>query len=345
MEGRGSGSAERRRQEVFGKAVTKSPEVVVSVRGHPVTMILDTGSEVTILPETIYRQLSNEKPDLQDISQWLKVYGANGLEIPYVGYTELDISLLGVQLNGAGVLISRTVAGSLPPSTGLLGSNALRELRVLLKETYGRDYLQQAEGRGGKAWANPLFAFELEEAAKPQTGFARVSGGSPVCVPARTIQAVRCFSHHVRSTPTDVIVQAVQGDIGNLPRNLAVVDTLSSNQAGFVDVRVANLGHEDVWLSPKTRIGVVMEAEQYCSGDSLVRVSQDGIFVGFNHMVEAHANAVHTSEGSEDNLPCDVNIGDVDLTPTQHKELASLLRRFQDVFCRDQDDLGFTSTI
>ena len=88
-----------------------------------------------------------------------------------------------------------------------------------------------------------------------------------------------------------------------------------------------------------------MEAEQYCSGDSLVRVSQDGIFVGFNHMVEAHANAVHTSEGSEDNLPCDVNIGDVDLTPTQHKELASLLRRFQDVFCRDQDDLGFTSTI
>ena len=93
MEGRGSGSAEHRRQEVLGKAVTKSPEVVVSVRGHPVTMILDTGSEVTILPETIYRQLSNEKPDLQDISQWLKVYGANGLEIPYVGYTELDISL------------------------------------------------------------------------------------------------------------------------------------------------------------------------------------------------------------------------------------------------------------
>ena len=82
MEGRGSGSAERSRQEVFGRAVTKSPEVVVSIRGHPVQMILDTGSEVTILPETVYQQLSSEKPDLQDISKRLMLNGANGLKIP-----------------------------------------------------------------------------------------------------------------------------------------------------------------------------------------------------------------------------------------------------------------------
>ena len=58
--------------------------------GHQVRFILDTGSEVTVLPETIFRELSSGRLTLQDVTKWLKVLAANGEELPYSGYMELD---------------------------------------------------------------------------------------------------------------------------------------------------------------------------------------------------------------------------------------------------------------
>ena len=146
----------RRKEEVFGRAVGKSPEVLVSIHGHTVQVILDTGSEVTVLPETIYSELATGKPGLQDVSKWLKVYGANGVEVPYIGYTELDIDLLGVQLLGAGVLISQSPAQGSPQPTPLLGSNVLQELREMLREMHGKEYLQKVQETSGAMWTDAL---------------------------------------------------------------------------------------------------------------------------------------------------------------------------------------------
>ena len=164
VEGREDGSRVQMKQEVFDRAVYSRP---TSYNGS-------RPGEVTVLPETIYQKLST-RTDLQDVSNWLKVYGANGLEIPYVGYTKLDIDLLGFQLSSVGVLISQTTAGSAPHSNGLLGSNVLQNLWSAMKEKYGQNYLQCAQEYGGIGWANALFTYDLEEAIKPQTGFTRVS--------------------------------------------------------------------------------------------------------------------------------------------------------------------------
>ena len=71
-------------KEVFGKTVPKCPEVCISIHGQQVRVILDTGSEVTVLPlpEATFQSLSSKKPALQDVTRWLKVYGVNGIEIP-----------------------------------------------------------------------------------------------------------------------------------------------------------------------------------------------------------------------------------------------------------------------
>ena len=112
-------------------------------------------------------------------------------------------------------------------------------------------------------------------------------GSRPTCIPGNTIQAVSCFAHHITSS-REVIVQAVQGCSGNLP----ILDTFSCINNGFVDVKVANIGSKDVWIPPKTQIGLMME---HGATDGQVQVNEDGIFIGFVNKMEARVNATRTS--------------------------------------------------
>ena len=93
------------RDNIHGRAVAKSPEVTITVLGQKVRFVLNTGSEVTVFPETILSKLSSSQPAVQDISKWFKMYAANGMELPYVGYTELGIEVLSIQLSRVGVLV------------------------------------------------------------------------------------------------------------------------------------------------------------------------------------------------------------------------------------------------
>ena len=142
---------------MFGRAVTKSPEVTITVLGQQVRFIIDTGSEVTILPETIFRELTSSPPKVQDVSKWLRVYAANGMEVPYVGYTELDMDVFGVQLGCVGVLISKESRASKQP-TGLLGCNVISEVQAALKERHGSDYLNTIQSEVNQCWTEALLA-------------------------------------------------------------------------------------------------------------------------------------------------------------------------------------------
>ena len=44
--------------------------------------VVDTGSEVTVLPDILYQHLKSYIPVEEDVRRWFKIYGANGLEIP-----------------------------------------------------------------------------------------------------------------------------------------------------------------------------------------------------------------------------------------------------------------------
>ena len=68
VEGMGNGSSVvLTREEVFDRAVASSPEVVVSICGKETPFILDTGSEVTVLPSTLFHQLASYTPVHQDV--------------------------------------------------------------------------------------------------------------------------------------------------------------------------------------------------------------------------------------------------------------------------------------
>lgn len=77
-----------------------------------VPCLIDTGSMVTTVTESFfYKHFSHlQKKDCK----WLGLKAANGLDIPYSGYIELDIFVLGQRIPGRGILIVRD-----PPNVAL----------------------------------------------------------------------------------------------------------------------------------------------------------------------------------------------------------------------------------
>ena len=91
---------------------------------------------VTTLSETYFNL--HVRPHLDQPMQhcdWLQLTAANGSAIPYVGYMELDLTVLGRVWPKMGVLITRDTGNHNPP--GLLGMNVLRHCFYDLFSTYG----------------------------------------------------------------------------------------------------------------------------------------------------------------------------------------------------------------
>lgn len=96
-----------------------------------VPSLLDTGSMVTTNTETFFRKYfqAQVQDQLQSCS-WLQLKAVNGLDIPYRGYVELDVEVLGKVLPRRGILVvkdlldvgARKRKESVP---GLLGMNVL----------------------------------------------------------------------------------------------------------------------------------------------------------------------------------------------------------------------------
>ena len=139
---------------------------------------------------------------------------------PYVGYTELDMDVFCVQLGCVGVLISKESRASKQP-TGLLGCNIISEVQAALKERHGSDYLNTIQSEVNQCWTEALLAWEIGERESAKPGFARLKGKSPICIPAQSSKVVTCTTRQLFLRPTEVLIQAVQGDYGNLPRNVA----------------------------------------------------------------------------------------------------------------------------
>ena len=97
-----------------------------------VPCLLDTGSMVTTITETFFKQYFQSQ-GVEQLQQckWLQLKAANGLDIPYVGYVELDVNVLGKTLPKMGVLVVKDSPDSFSQQQkckvpGLLGMNIIR---------------------------------------------------------------------------------------------------------------------------------------------------------------------------------------------------------------------------
>lgn len=77
--------------KILKNTVAKCPEIVITIEGVSVNCLIDTGSEVTTITESFFKNLLLAKPQLHEVTKWMRVTGANNLDIPVLGLIEVNL--------------------------------------------------------------------------------------------------------------------------------------------------------------------------------------------------------------------------------------------------------------
>lgn len=120
-----------------GLVGTKSTAQVI-IKGEEVNCLIDTGSQVTTVPQSFYARHFSEQ-DIKPLHDLLEVEGANGQFVPYLGYIEMTVTFPKVFV-GAPIDV-HTLALVVPDLRDttqplvLIGTNALDILYNIYSET------------------------------------------------------------------------------------------------------------------------------------------------------------------------------------------------------------------
>lgn len=164
-----------------------------------------------------------------------------------------------------------------------------------------------------------------------------MAGQHKVHVPALAVATVlaRCYK---RLPGSDSSMLFEPGNV-SLPAGLMAVPTLTSTKGSVFPVQVINISAEDVWLSPKARIGFL--APCHC-------VEGDPYVVKFQPIAANHEEVtIDRKDGPEGNSDLQSLIDRLHMggTPAQQAELGELLIKYADVFALHDEDLGYTDMV
>lgn len=110
-----------------GLVGTKST-VQVKISGNSTTCLLDTGSQVTTIPLSYHAHFLADQP-IKPLNGLLEIEGANGQEVPYLGYVELCITFpkdfVGTDRDVSTLALVVPAHGGVAGDQILIGTNSL----------------------------------------------------------------------------------------------------------------------------------------------------------------------------------------------------------------------------
>ncbi|XP_052674670.1 uncharacterized protein LOC128156537 [Crassostrea angulata] len=169
-------------------------------------------------------------------------------------------------------------------------------------------------------------------------GIAQVAGTDSVCVPANSIRFVHVRGPHRKhwkfpSTPI-CIEPSSQID------SLLIINTVVEQGSGAYAVPVAYLTSTDIWIPPRTRLGLMSECMLEPSSVSKVEFVQTNVC---EQTVVPH-NDIAADGGTSLDLTALLPT-DLRCTETQKKKIEDVFKRYSDIFIQHDLDMGYTSTV
>ena len=241
------------------RAVGACPEVTLHIgTANDVRCLLDTGAQVSTLTETFFREhLGHEM--LIDVSRFINIKGAQGLDIPYCGYVELTVGVLGRTFSNMGFLVVKDPPDSSVGSRkrlvpGVIGSNVLRDIKRALEAEVNGNFQDALKECDGQEWASVLALYE-EISVEPKAEFpgrARVAGDKPILLQKRCTQIIDVSVRAARKGEVrTALVEETRGE--HLPPGVHVAPSLLQiTDTGIVAMCVTNFSTHDVYLKPET---------------------------------------------------------------------------------------------
>lgn len=319
--------------ENMAPLLSPCPHVTVSVGGVLVPCLLDTGSMVSTVTESFY--LQNFEPwGLEKLHSchWLQLKAANGLDIPYIGYLELDVEVFGKVIPKRGVLIVKDSLGTPSQVAGVLGMNVIRECYHDLFGQYGQTLFETAlVQQAPNSWQQALQKCHQAQVNAPLDSSARVRvrGGRCICVPGGTMKFIPATCSQQYTGLTVVFEPSRGGLAAGLLTSPAIVKVVR----GQVYVPVINVGVVDVNLYARTVLGAISPVTVV----SLPPGVED---------VPLSVQATVSSQMTVGSLQDKIDSVDLSLmTPEEQCQVRALLFKYSSVFSAHDSDLGCTTLI
>lgn len=330
----GSKSGPLTKEQFLERAVGKCPEVEICIRGVAVRCLLDTGSNVSTLSESFFKKhLHGEDKDMHCTTNWLKITAANKLPLPYLGYVELDIQVLGLTLPGCGFLIVRDQDAPDEDSTpGIIGMNVAQRCKQMIL----LEFDNALEEKLDLDW-RVAFSSVQEASLVEATAMVRVAGQSRTHIPAASVATIQARVPKELSGNRGLVVF----EPGNtrLPGGLALLPTLVPSDKRVFPVQVVNFSPEDAWLPPKVRLGILTQG--HCIESSSCEVKFQRLSADHEE-VTVNQKSVTAAEGD---IQCPLDKVQIGGSPDQQEELGALLMKYLDVFTICDEDLGYTDRV
>ncbi|KAL7851957.1 hypothetical protein SRHO_G00177420 [Serrasalmus rhombeus] len=297
---------------------------------------------VTTITEEAFREHFQDRGGRAlQACHWLQLKAANGLDIPYLGYLELDIQVLGKVLPRMGVLVVRDSSDlsfrqQKAKVPGLLGMNVINKCYSDLFSQHGfalfqSPFIQSA----GEPWRQALTECHRLECLPPTgcLGQVTVRGRAAVRVPAGSVKLVVAVCNPSFGA---VLSSALfEPHAHTLPDGLLMSRALLSIDSGSVAVPVVNVEHRDIWLPPRAALGQLFIVELQPTSTGKV----DEVF-----QCPEQVAVVQSLTIAENSLDL-TGVSWSTLTPEQVQLGKGLLQRYSSVFSQNEGELGCTSLI
>lgn len=315
------------------KIVGGTPTMVAKLAGIEVDCLVDTGSMVTLVSETFYKEkLKSVCGRVQGGGKMLTLRGANGLEIPYLGYLELNVQVGGVTIPECGVLVLKDTAATVQQRRrrpGVLGTNVLAKIPKWAE-------LLEMKGSAGTS---------SKESQKPsKLGLIKVAGNRAVWIPPHTVMDVDVTG---LACGVNAVVEPLSTP---LKGRLRVATVLVDASKSCFTVQLINPTEQGVSLMPRTCLGTVQSVEVITRKQLAFTMESNEIVVSCALDVACQEASSQTpsrarQQQNTETLPEGVLLDNFPGSNAEKREAERIFREYADVFTSKGEELGCTKTV
>nr|XP_054604616.1 uncharacterized protein LOC129165457 [Nothobranchius furzeri] len=317
--------------------VGQSPTIGVTIEGVQLQGLLDTGSQVTLMQQSLLEKyFTGIKPEKTPV--FFQLRAANGLEIPYTGYAVLDFEVEGISIPGRGVIIVMDEHCTHPL---IIGMNIVTACWKALFKSSAAAAPCPSPIKHQKAWKDAFATCRRIEATVAEDGllgFVRLARRGPIRIPPRSEMLVW---GRARRGPRGADYCALLDPTSETSK-VGVARTLAIVRNGRIPVRVCNPHPYSLSIGRYEKLGKLYhmdETDVHGPRDLSLSLEEDGA------VEVALVDAAVPTEQSE--LPQRVRdlTNRPDLSEAQQEELCALLQKWEKVFAKHDEDFGRTEAV
>ena len=303
------------------QAVAPCPEIIMSIKGKPTRSLLDSGSEVTLVNESYYKEHIEHRllPSSGSYNNSHNLFSLRGVKeghLPLSKHFECDIEVGGQLVHCVGILVKKDKIplvdskGRKAKTPALLGSNLIRIAVNEFCETFSEDCLQLFECPRGISplWFSTLCLYYYTHIHKKSgVGASSVQSNDP------SKDKDRSSNNGQSSKPKRNQEQHQSSNQAKSEKDPSRSNNAQTGRGKQCSKKLNTLG------GYAGRVMVGNRRQPICipAGTSKVVVgrTQDKLPKG-SYIIEAT---------DDDNLPCEVSVNHTYVNPTKAKQVSVIL--------------------